>query len=574
MQRSSCLALAALFFACGPQEPTAPSPQAVAHWQGGELVLEELEEAFPEARTSACREARNNGGIDDLLSCYRELTRELALERLLLQDIEDIDQAIEGLEGYEALRQHAWVETFRSRLRGSVEITEGEVENRFASDRSRYQRPGLLTLHNIFRRHEIPDQPEATVAYLEDLRRRFEAGETWAELARLHSQSETRLRGGLVGDIREGRLPGPLEEIAFSLPPGGVSEPIKVRGGAVLLHVTRKAERVDFTLDEARQRIERELRGEKIRTAHEALLGDREPPADALILELTELIAALDSGDDARVVLDIAGHQRTVGEIRLLAGLGPGETAGSLDTTQREGLERLYRRQQDQPLLFLALLKTDDPELRRQAEEHLRREGLSLLADERIAADLQQDLSDEPEAVRRYFEDNQHHYQSPLRFKLRLWNLPFDDDPPSLMVRLEAARERLARGELELEAAAAELGGAVRDLGWQSFEQLPGLLPPKARDHFIHLAEGGYSIAYQQHQALHVIHVAERDEPRPMTYAEAEDQVRQDYLRRFEQELYQALAAERLEQAGFVYDEAAVRRQLIPAEDVASAESS
>ena len=114
----------------------------------------------------------------------------------------------------------------------------------------------------------------------------------------------------------------------------------------------------------------------------------------------------------------------------------------------------------------------------------------------------------------------------------------------------------------------------MQDLGWQSFDQLPGLLPPKARDHFIHLAEGGYSIAYQQHQALHVIHVAQRQEPRPMTYAEAEEQVREDYLQRFEQELYQALAAERLEQAGFVYDEEAVRRRLMPADNVASAEGS
>ena len=565
---SSVLVPTAVFLlACGAsREPAAPtSTAAIATWEAGELTLSEVESAFAEARTPACQRARR-GGVDDLLPCYRELAEGLVLERLIMAGIEDVDEAIKDLGDYEQLRQHAYVETYRRRLSDGIEITEAEIEDRYASDRDRYRRAGLLTLYNIFRRHQDPARPAATLAYLEDLKARFLAGETWDELARQHSQSETRLRGGLVGDVSEGRLPESLERIAFSLAAGGVSDPIAVRGGAVLLHVARKAQSIDFSLDEVRQRIERELRNEKMQAARDALIGDREPPAGSLVLAPSELVAALDSGEPQRLVLAVAGHRRTVEEIRQLAGLGPGELAATLDETAQQGLERIYRRQQDEPLLYLRLQQMDDEDLHLAAEEHLRAEATAVLADERLLADMQLSLADDPEALRGYFADNRHHYQSPLRFKLRIWSLPFGDDPPGQLRRMEALREQLAGGEIELAAAVSELGGTVETLGWRSFDELPSRLPPKARDHFIHLVEGGYSIAYQQYRALHVIHVEERQEPRPMTYAEAAEQVRADYLQRFRQELYRSLAAQRLEAAGFAYDEAAVRRLLAPVE--------
>ena len=33
--------------------------------------------------------------------------------------------------------------------------------------------------------------------------------------------------------------------------------------------------------------------------------------------------------------------------------------------------------------------------------------------------------------IRRFFDDNRHHYQSPVRFKLRILQLAFGDDPPA-----------------------------------------------------------------------------------------------------------------------------------------------
>ena len=59
--------------------------------------------------------------------------------------------------------------------------------------------------------------------------------------------------------------------------------------------------------------------------------------------------------------------------------------------------------------------------------------------------------------------------------------LPFDDDPPSQLRRMEVLRERLEAGELDLAAAAVELGGSVEDLGWRGFESLGEEIPGKAR---------------------------------------------------------------------------------------------
>ena len=88
---------------------------------------------------------------------------------------------------------------------------------------------------NLFRRHRNTEKPEDTTAFLLEIKARVEAGETFQSLARQFSDSETRLRDGLVGRVSEGDLPARLEEIAFDLDTGQVSQPIPVRGGAVLL---------------------------------------------------------------------------------------------------------------------------------------------------------------------------------------------------------------------------------------------------------------------------------------------------------------------------------------------------
>ncbi len=565
--RRPWIPLVLLLAACGggPEEPVAVPADAVAAWQGGGLGLSEIENAFADARTPACVAARRRGGgLEDLLPCYRQLAEGLALERLVLAEIDDLDSAIDGLENAGELRRHTFLELHQRRLRDEIEIEidDGEIETRYENDRERYRRPGRLTLHNLFRRHRDPVKPQETEAFLAELKKRFLAGETWSELARAHSESETRLRGGLVGGVEEGKLPTRLERIAFALEPGGVSEPIPVSGGAVLLHVTNVVAGAELSLDEARRQIRRQLLSERIAAANETKIGGREPPAGSVVLAGDELLATLDAGDPERIVLEIAGDRLTAGELRVIARLGPEARAAELDDEGRERLEATVGQLRDRQLLYLALAESADAELQRHAAEHLRREGTSALVDALLQEEMGVIVDADPAALESYYEDNRPHYQSPLRFRLEVWDLPFGVDPPGQLRRMEELRERVAVGELELAAAAGELGGTVGDLGWREFDALGDEIPRKAREYLLQATAGGLAVPYQQDDALHLIEITERDEPRSLDYDQVAERVRADYLERFEQEIYRQVLGARLAAAGFVFDDDAVRRLL------------
>jgi hypothetical protein len=559
----------ALLVSCGgPPATEGPAGEAVATWTGGALGLAELDEVLAGARTPACRALRRTpggGSLEEIIPCYREVAEGLALERLVLSELEEeLDGAIAGLDGYEQLRQQAFLGAYLRRVGEEIEISEAEIESHFEANRELYRRPGTLRLWNIFRRHEEGGRPEETVEILRRVKARFEAGETFDSLAREVSQSETRVRGGLVGDLQRGALPAILEKIAFALADGEVSEPIRVKGGAVLLHVRNVVEETPFTLQQAAGQIRSELRSSRVRQRIVEDASGLEAPPGSTVLSLEQLLAALDGGDPDLVALQISGTPLTVAQIRQMAGLAPADAAADLTEEQRRQLAELYQNQRDRQLLTADLVESAGPELRQEAEERLRQGGVSRLVDERLRQEMQSMVEADPESLKGYWEDNRHHYQSPLRFKLWLWNQPFGDEPPQQLWRMEQLRESLAAGKLDLEAAAARLGGSVEDLGWMEYDSLGSELSQTALAQLLEVGETGFTAPYHQQGELHLIWLEQRNEPRPLEYGETRERVREDYLARFQQQLYRRALERRLAAVEFLFDEEAVRRLLAP----------
>jgi hypothetical protein len=111
---------------------------------------------------------------------------------------------------------------------------------------------------------------------------------------------------------------------------------------------------------------------------------------------------------------------------------------------------------------------------------------------------------------------------------------------------------------MDLADAVSALGGEIDDLGWRDFDELHEL-PGKARQYLLQAEAGGFSVPFQQDEALHLIYVVERQEPRPLEYDEAAQTVRADYLERYSQQLFAEVVAGRLEGAGFVFYEEHLR---------------
>ena len=388
--RTTALLLFLLLPACAPApEPPERAPlsdEMVAGWAGGEVGLAEIESRYQAARTAACRVARRGGSpVELLIPCYREIAEEIVLERDLLAEIGEPDVALLD-EGGTQLRRHAYILAFQNMVSDEIEVTEEEVLALFEERRETMRRPASLTLWNLFRRHRNPSRPEETTALLREIKARAEAGETFQSLAREFSDSETRLRDGFVGRISEGDLPARLEEIAFGLETGEVSEPIPVRDGAVLLYVRDPLPAIELEFDDVRRALRSELHAEKMRERVSDRIGG-ELPRGATVFENEALVTKVATGDGMEIVLENDDRRVTVAELREMAGLSEGQpTAG-----QQEHLIRIYRELVESERLYLNLLTADDPlaaAVREEAVEHLYQETVAALLNETLERDL------------------------------------------------------------------------------------------------------------------------------------------------------------------------------------------
>lgn len=73
-----------------------------------------------------------------------------------------------------------------------------------------------------------------------DLKSRIEAGESFADLARRHSQCPSGQSGGDLGEFGPGRMVAEFDRVVFSAPVGVVQGPVKTQFGWHLLEVTRR----------------------------------------------------------------------------------------------------------------------------------------------------------------------------------------------------------------------------------------------------------------------------------------------------------------------------------------------
>lgn len=400
--------------------------------------------------------------------------------------------------------------------------------------------------------------------FLRSIRQRYLNGETFDSLARTYSHSETRLRGGLVGLVHQGQLPQRLETVAFALRDGEVSEPVLVRDGAVLLQVRNLVAAVDYSLQSVREQISNELIAQRVQEITAERVARLTIPQGSIILSSDELTQALVGDDQDRVVLAVAGEPLTVQQLRQRVGLHAAAEVTDLDESQMARALQVYEEQKTNRLLLYDLLQTRDPELLQQVTDRLHDVGAMRLVDSMLLEEMGQLVDSNPDELHRYWEDNRHLYQTPLRFKAQVWSVPFDDDPPRQLRRMEELQERLIDGQLDITGAVTQLGGNVADLGWQELPALREKLPPKALTYLLEIGASGFSPVYQQDNALHLLRLEERREPETQEYEVVKDRVRSDYLTRFQEQLYHQILQQRLEAADFVFDEQAARRLLEP----------
>jgi hypothetical protein len=143
---------------------------------------------------------------------------------------------------------------------GKAKPDPTEVAAYYEQHKTEYQR---IKLRQILIRTKVSAEPEKYVSREEaldkanNLRGKLLAGANFEELAQTQSDDDTTDTGhGTAFSVIQGQLPLPLEQVAFTLPVGQVSQPVPSEFGYTLLLVE---ERSVPPLDDIRESIESSL---------------------------------------------------------------------------------------------------------------------------------------------------------------------------------------------------------------------------------------------------------------------------------------------------------------------------
>ena len=158
----------------------------------------------------------------------------------------------------------------------NAKVDEADVRKYFEAHKAEFEQ--LRARHILIRVQGSPaavrpgqkDLTEAeALAKAQDLRKRIEAGEDFAQLARKESDDTgSGANGGDLGFFRHGQMVPSFEQAAFALQPGDLSEPVKSPFG---YHVIKVEAKESKSFEDVRPELERRMRPEQAQKTLEEL---------------------------------------------------------------------------------------------------------------------------------------------------------------------------------------------------------------------------------------------------------------------------------------------------------------
>jgi parvulin-like peptidyl-prolyl isomerase len=556
MRRLAVALMAAMVVVSGCAKPPATAragagDDVVATFDGGRITAADLDRALLALPAGQVR-MQAMSSVESL----EQLVRQLALQRLLLAEAGSLglDRDPEFLKLVDGLRRDATVALFFETHPSAPEPpTEAELRAWYDDNVELRRRPARRVVYHIFKRWHSGEPRAHVEAEVADLRRRVLAGEPFQELAADHSDSELRHQQGSMGMVERGQLPPDLDALVFSLEENSPSEPISTRDGVHLFLVTIAVEAKEFTFEELRAQAMQAVMAAKREQAVEGLVAQWRLDEDRFAVDEERLRELWAGNDEFAVVMRVGDYELTVADFRALlaraARRGGGQTvvspAGLLESLEKR--EVIYGRVMRERMV-------DAEEVERRLAARVEDELAAWYLEKRLLRFLE----DRPARLQEHYESNAMRFTNPLRLRLRLMIVPLGDVPDAVMARLEAARDELDAGRLELSMLASELGGRTEDLGWMTLPELQRL-EPKAVLFAGHLATGRHSPPYRGAAGLEILYVTDREEPVPRPYAAVKERVRDDLLRSRPQEVAAEMANEMLAEAQLAVDRDRIR---------------
>lgn len=194
---------------------------------------------------------------------FEEYKRLYPSNEEFMKEIEQAGETVAALK--ERLRKQMMARTMAVRktqeLQDGIVISESEIAQYFQDNKDKFQNQERVRCSQIF----IPAgndlvERDKVRAQVELLKEEIGNGADFGELAIEHSKAPGAEDGGIVGWVQRGDLVAQLEQAAFSIEEGQVSNVIESDQGFHLIKVDKKEAAGEASLDDVRALIEPELR--------------------------------------------------------------------------------------------------------------------------------------------------------------------------------------------------------------------------------------------------------------------------------------------------------------------------
>ena len=413
----------------------------------------------------------------------------------------------------------------RRHLNESVVVTDEQAEAKYQEIKDTYTQPRRVRLRNLFKRYP-PEATEAdkqaVLAEMKNLRQRLLAGENFGELAEKESDSQSRFRKGLLGNVPAGTFPPPIDDIAMAMQPGQISDILHGADGLTLLYCERILEKVVREPEELREIARDWLARQAFKSAWAELEATLRAEVDARYLW-----QALDADppDPGAILVELAGDRLSLADVQRLVRV----RSAALEPSRMPRAE--LREEIEEHLLGRANLREIE---RRGLEQQdtlamrrlwARRQVLATHAMQHfVGTELEPPAEEE---IRRYYDDHREDFVRPAIFDLAVIRLPLDGDTDRETYRQgERLLHRIQGGEISFEDAArrhssdpsAADGGRIGSVGrW--------VLPHRFGFNFLRAAlrlePGEISDVVAEGEDLWILKLVGLEASRPMTYGEA-----------------------------------------------------
>lgn len=142
-----------------------------------------------------------------------------------------------------------------------VRVTEEEARRYYQQNPDRFVEPEKVRLRHILVRRDpaVKEGRDAARRKAEGLVARIKGGGDFETLARSESDDPSREQGGDLGLVHKGRLMPAVEEAAFRLKPGVVSDPVETIYGFYILKVEARVPETRRSFDSIKGKLIRDL---------------------------------------------------------------------------------------------------------------------------------------------------------------------------------------------------------------------------------------------------------------------------------------------------------------------------